>query len=463
MPVAKSTPPDTALTRLLNQGRWAEAIPLLQGLIQSHPREPTLLNVLGKCLLNTGQHAPALAALRRSLAVQPDTPETLANAALCAAALRDYQSALGDIARAVMLAPNELAVRLVQIKVMIAAHRWSSLGPLFTELRSAHPNAPGLNELYIAYLLHTERYTEAEPLIEALVKSRRRADDFNQLGNVLMNTDRLEEAQAAFRKGVQQIMRHPTTGASPPKDYMDVSAARTALLALHQALGALKVPFFLAFGTFLGIHRDGELLPHDKDMDVGLPWKTPRLPLIEALLHHGFACPQLDSYRQNEPLWYATVGHIATGITIDFFFAKKTDQHIEMGFVKGSQPLTWRFRPFTLVPLAYAGATFQAPEPAAPHLAEVYGPNWQIPDANWDSCLLSPNLSPESRPLGLCFGYNRLLSALSDQNWKKAHGYCLQLQQITEDSLINKLRQQLERDYPQAWFPVPPARAAAKD
>lgn len=42
------------------------------------------------------------------------------------------------------------------------------------------------------------------------------------------------------------------------------------LKLIKRILDKLKVPFFLNFGTLLGIYRDGKILPDDKDIDIGI-------------------------------------------------------------------------------------------------------------------------------------------------------------------------------------------------
>lgn len=46
-----------------------------------------------------------------------------------------------------------------------------------------------------------------------------------------------------------------------------------ALMAIADTLDAASVPFHLVGGTLLGIYRDGQPFPHDKDVDLGIPFE----------------------------------------------------------------------------------------------------------------------------------------------------------------------------------------------
>lgn len=443
---------------LCDKRQWQKALPAVRERLRADPDETASLNLLAFCLSNTGRLDAAQAACARSLTLDESQANLWAQAASIALQRDDLLRALACITRADGLAPDAFKTRLIHVQVLMKAHRWAKVPSLMDSLRESEPTHPKVQQLRLQQLLEEERYAEAEPL----ARERRDADPvpetLNSYGLVLLNLGRSDEAVAEMRRGIRYVLNNPPRpgeGAAP-RPYMDVGDARQALGALKDVLGRLRIPFFLSFGTLLGIVRDGELIPHDKDMDVGLPWKTPRLPLVEALTDHGFSCPQIDSYRRDEPQWYLTVLHRDTGITIDFFFARPVDGRVEMGFAKGDDVLASSFEPFKLAPIEYAGQTFMIPSPAERHLAEVYGPRWQQPDANYDTTLVGANLCERSHHISLTMGYNRLLGHLGKRQWKKAHGYCLQFQSVTHDPMIDQLRDLLESRFDEDWFPERP-------
>lgn len=442
------------LAPLLARKRHGEAIKLLQARLESAPENLQALNLLAVCLHESGQTQAALAACQRSLQLDERQIIPLRNAARLLLHLDLPEVALDYTRQALHLYPDDQEALVMHAKLLLKQEHWAEFVHYQTQCWQRWPADAQVQRMQFFRLMREEQWQAAMQLAQEHPSTILLNDNLINYGNVLHQIEGSAAAKKCYERGIRHWMKKlPRTlaapGAGTASRYMDVGKARQALLALKQALDSLQIPFFLAFGTFLGIARDGELLPHDKDMDVGLPWSTPRLALIEALLTLGFICPQIESYRQNPPGSYATVIHLASRITIDFFFARPLTladgrRVVDMGFAKGEHSsLYWRFSPFAMGGIDYAGERFLAPADAATHLAEVYGADWRVPDANFDSCLRGHNLTPESRPTGIAMGYNRLLGHLSKGNWKKAHGYCGQIIGEEHSPLIARLQTRL--------------------
>ncbi|MDY0185758.1 MAG: hypothetical protein RBR43_07775 [Desulfuromonadaceae bacterium] len=431
--------------KLADQKKWPAAIKALQQYLAHSPDDCIGLSLLSVCLYNSGQHEAALLAGRKSLAIRPHHAHTLQLVGRVCLRLGNAL-ALDYCRRAAELAPDDFDIQLQYAQSLIEQEHWPDFYRQVDKLRAMQPQHHTVQLFYFLQLTKQSRYPEAYAYAEEHAHIKSNAITSNNYGNVLMIEQGWEEALKYYRQGLKAHLAtipkqlDADAPAPKPQKYMDVGLARTALLAFHKDMAALKIPFFPCFGTLLGIVRDGELLPHDKDMDVGLPWATPRIALLEALQTRGYICPDFEKYQEKPDEYYATVIHVATRITIDFFFAKPLtledgSQVVEMGFGKAEgEGSFFHFKPFAMQPLNYAGTEFLAPANAAAHLEEVYGSNWHIPDANYDTLIRGCNLTPASRPVGLAMGYNRLLGHISEKNWKKAYGYCQQILMVQSEA-----------------------------
>lgn len=243
--------------------------------------------------------------------------------------------------------------------------------------------------------------------------------------------------------------------ADSTKPPMKVDDAGDALLALKQFLDGIGVPFFLAYGTLLGIYRDGDLLPFDKDMDVGIPWEVPRPWLIEQVQASGvFEIKGLAELDEATREWNFAVVHKPTGVLTDFFFFKPDGATVLSGFHHLPHPVLWRFSAIETAPMLYRDHPFPAPADPERFLVEIYGADWRIPDPYFDSVVSGRNLVPECRDVSIVFGYLRLFERLNNRSWKKAYGYCHQLFAYQDDPWLHDLAAWLQEQMQRAKSPV---------
>lgn len=209
--------------------------------------------------------------------------------------------------------------------------------------------------------------------------------------------------------------------------YMDVEDAAIVLFDLKSFLDENNIQFFLAYGTLLGLHRDGELLSYDHDLDIGLYWDVPRHKLVNLISQSKnfyISEKQLASFRFD---WNFSVFHKTKDVVIDFCFFKPEGEFLDSGLDHLPNPLLWRFSTFKTKLIQYRGNEYAVPENPEQYLTEIYGSNWRIPDPYFDSLVTGYNLTPESKYISLAYAYARLYTLLDRAYWKKAFGYCHQI------------------------------------
>jgi len=106
-----------------------------------------------------------------------------------------------------------------------------------------------------------------------------------------------------------------------PQNNMDNKKAFEDLILVKQVLDKYNVPFFLAYGTCLGIYRDKKFLPDDDDIDLVITepvsFKT-RKAIGWMLYNLGFQHPEIgfNVFGQMEPAEIGYNGDATTGIIV---------------------------------------------------------------------------------------------------------------------------------------------------
>ncbi|TNG88932.1 capZB protein, partial [Pasteurellaceae bacterium USgator41] len=177
--------------------------------------------------------------------------------------------------------------------------------------------------------------------------------------------------------------------------------AETALSTLKHCLNKNNIPFFLISGTLLGCIREGKLLSHDKDIDIGV-WEIYTVQELDQIIRKSGCFYILPIYSKN----ILVVRH-TNGITIDIFIHYRE----EHGYWHGGGKSKWHNSPFTLKPCYFLGQQYLVPEDYDLYLTENYG-DWRIPKIDFDSALDTPNMEIISQDDFLIYLYKKITFAL---------------------------------------------------
>lgn len=185
----------------------------------------------------------------------------------------------------------------------------------------------------------------------------------------------LESNEGTYEKNVQQF---------------NVAAASIALSDLISILGKHGVKGFLVSGTLLGYAREGGILEHDKDIDIGVIGWEKQYDVYITLQESGQFILH-PSFLKGHRMFYLPIRHKLTGISIDVFFYHETDGKLVTGvdFVFGYQQ-KFAFTPFDLTTIRFLNVDMYIPKDYDLNLRENFG-KWKIPDASYISHLESPS------------------------------------------------------------------------
>jgi hypothetical protein len=232
--------------------------------------------------------------------------------------------------------------------------------------------------------VHGSKIKTKISIARSLCKGGRKSEAIEQLDGILGNfsfnktlheRDESQEAVAPQRKEPARF---------------DVNRASEALRSLAQIFKDNGHQFFLVSGTLLGYAREGQLLSHDKDIDVGvIGWKD-QYDICLALQKSGeFSFS--PTFLKGDRTYYLPVMHNATSRWIDVFIYYPQDDKLVTGvdFFFG-QKQRFAFTPFELRPVNFLDVDMYVPDDVERNLEENYG-NWRVSDPAYLSHLESPS------------------------------------------------------------------------
>lgn len=169
------------------------------------------------------------------------------------------------------------------------------------------------------------------------------------------------------------------------------------LKVASRALNEIDVFFWLEFGTLLGVIRDGKLIEHDTDIDVGVMLKDYSWKIEETLTKHGFV--KTRKFEIDGGDYGIEESYELNGVSFDiFYFTKKEDKmycHLfpydqNKNFVV-RELYTWATE---FKKIEWQGTSVNIPKDSHRRLTDTYGDytikikDWYTPDAALNSQLI---------------------------------------------------------------------------
>lgn len=286
------------------------------------------------------------------------------------------------------------------------------------------------------------------------------------MGTTLNAVGQFEPSLGSMRRAVALLLqmyrnldvppRAESLDCSQSKTPMRVTDAKEVLDVLRTRLDAVSIPWCLFAGTLLGVIRDGDLLPYDKDMDIALACDVDRKQLIQLLTADGEfrLASRLNRGLQNSHIYDMCFMHARHHVTVDLFFLHPDGQdHFLVGTDHPGQPVLCRISRFDIGLRDWRDELWPVPIQHERYFCDVYGADWQQPDPYYDTTISNPSRIAEAIPFVLCYGYARLFAHLRNCKWQAAKAYCKQLRNRIVDPLLDEVEQWVEQ---RIAFPVPP-------
>lgn len=187
-------------------------------------------------------------------------------------------------------------------------------------------------------------------------------------------------------------------GNNKKNNFFSTKMAHKALSDLKFVLDQNNIAFFLISGTLLGCIREGELLSHDKDIDIGVDFNIDFRQVMDILSSCGFFFV-LPKRSDN----LIRIKHV-NGISIDVFRHFKNDNDYWHGGIKS----IWHNTKFNLIQYSFLGDTYLVPENYELYLTENYGENWRMPKIDFDSTIDTPNTEIKNKYEMIAYCYKKI-------------------------------------------------------
>jgi tetratricopeptide (TPR) repeat protein len=180
------------------QGRNAEALPLMEAAIRSNPRSASALTNRGNVLMSLGRQQEALESYDGSLALQADA-ETLFNRAVALQALCRFQESVAAYDALLSQRPDHAQAWANRGNALHELRRYpEALASYDQALRAMPANAQILTNRSISLWMMNDFLPALENVDQALRIDPRQAGAWSHRGNVLRALDRPDEALASF-------------------------------------------------------------------------------------------------------------------------------------------------------------------------------------------------------------------------------------------------------------------------
>lgn len=265
-------------------------------------------------------------------------------------------------------------------------------------------------------------------------------------GSVLHMLARFPQALHHYRAALAHQVRAPQCWPSvePLAPCLNSAEAEQLLWQVLASLAKAGIHAFATSGVLLGLVREGRLLPFDKDLDIGLPFNE--LDAAKALLlQQGWLLAPAPKGLQT-PLMLV---HPQKGISLDlcgFRVEPETGQTIS-GFWVRDIPAEWQR--VTVFPTLHlikktspCGPVWHLREPEG-LLAAFYGPEWRIPDPDFDTVVAAYNQRHFSL-ITQCYAVSRLYWHWINGRYRKALSIARHsVRQLPEDPLLRQVEHYL--------------------
>ena len=253
------------------------------------------------------------------------------------------------------------------------------------------------------------RFEQSLPLALRAYKAQGNNVALQVLCQALNGAKRTKEATLIMRQLFDQletVARAKGTTSAPQSAFDTDNQASAALFDLTALLESRGLEAFIISGTLLGWVRGRALLPHDKDIDVGVK-ELDAVPRVrDALKSSTLFDYDDDMFLRGDDLYLVQLTHVASNTHADIFFFKQRGDHLRHGIDSlFGYTQNFQFPLFDLQRVEMMGGEINIPQDYDAFLTANYGPDWRTPDVDYVVNMESPALEQRSGETYAFIGY----------------------------------------------------------
>lgn len=344
---------------------------------------------------------------------------------------------------------SEEAFRLLEGQFLFETKQWALAEQMFLQMQAGKAKNFFLQRNLLKLYLKAKWYRKGQDFYQNMVSQQSWALperlELLQLVSALYHLDyqfeesiniKREEFKLVLDIGLDKVNQN----AQQP---FSAKNAWQALTDIVEFFSKHQVTVFPTSGTLLGWEREGDLLPFDKDVDLGLAPETDfdwvrHLMETESRYQISDLLPIFSNH--------LSVTDLQTGVTIDLIGFWRQDNAMFSGWCL-PEPFkdmsrVQQFTPFTLRETSWKDRTFYRPEDVDLFLTELYG-DWQTPDPSYTG-IISYNVE-KITPLILSICYSQLFAFCTKKQLFKAKRMIQLLKEKGhEDAFLDDVLQAIE-------------------
>jgi hypothetical protein len=161
-----------------------------------------------------------------------------------------------------------------------------------------------------------------------------------------------------------------------------IPTAINNLKLLQDIFKSNKKICWLQDGTLLGFVREGSIISHDTDTDVGMVFKDLDQSLVNSIIKNGFKIKYVSGYLNDSLILQIYKNKVKIDIFV--YYELGDDYFYHAAFDKNETRIDYIYKKFRTTTKRFFDYDFIVPEDPMKFILTKYGDNWNIPDPTWD-------------------------------------------------------------------------------